>query len=88
MGYSTKLKRQDKFYKKYTLQQLIGEVLQDISIIDRYNQQQYEEWFSHVYPIEEIVNANDNNPYCIFILSKGKPLKHKLKQWLNSVTTE
>ena len=89
MAYSTKkTKKQDDFYKQYTLQQLIDQVALDLPVLDNYNQQQYEDWFSHVYPLENIISATDNDPYCIFILSQGKPLKNRLKQWLNLVTTE
>ena len=37
MGYSTKMKRQDDFYKQYTIDQLIKQVVIDLPHIDSYN---------------------------------------------------
>ena len=88
MGYSIKMKRQDDFYKQYTIDQLIKQVMIDLPNIERYNQQQYEEWFSHIYPIEELVNKASYTAYTAWIINQGKPLKQRLEQWLNYVTTE
>ena len=81
-------KRQDDFYKQYSIDELIAQVKLDLIKIDNYDQDQYEDWFSQVYPLDKLTNATLDNPYCIFLLNQDKSLKQKLIQWLNLITTE
>ena len=80
-------KKQADFYKQYNLEQLIKQVNTDLCQINEFDQDQYEDWFSQVYPLENIITATDDDPYCQFLLSKGDALESRLNQWLNLVKT-
>ena len=81
-------KSQQDYCINYTLDQLIDQVRKDLIILHKFDETQYEDWFTLVYPMGELINTDDNNPYCKFILTYGEPLAKRLEQWLNYVTTE